>query len=104
MSPTGDVHRSGKPAYASECRQDAFEQFVSTHPGYENPLLDYFNAPADEYALVFTANASGALKLVGEPYPFHPAAGTCSPSTTTTRSTASASSPRRAAPTCATRP
>ncbi len=35
-------------------------------------VLDYFNAPADEYALVFTANASGALKLVGESYPFEP--------------------------------
>ena len=33
-------------------------------------VLNYFNAPADEYILVFTQNASGALKLVGESYPF----------------------------------
>jgi molybdenum cofactor sulfurtransferase len=33
-------------------------------------VLAYFNASPDEYALVFTANASGALKLVGESYPF----------------------------------
>ena len=33
--------------------------------------LDYFNA-GDEYALVFTQNASGALKLVGESFPFAP--------------------------------
>ena len=33
-------------------------------------VLDYFNAPADEYLCVFTANASAALRLVGEAYPF----------------------------------
>jgi molybdenum cofactor sulfurtransferase len=33
-------------------------------------VLEYFNAPADEYVVVFTQNASGALKLVGESYPF----------------------------------
>ena len=35
-------------------------------------ILDYFNASPEEYTLVFTANASGALKLVGESYPFTP--------------------------------
>jgi selenocysteine lyase/cysteine desulfurase len=38
-----------------------------------NYVLHYFNASADEYIAVFTANASGALKLVGEAYPFSPA-------------------------------
>jgi molybdenum cofactor sulfurtransferase len=33
-------------------------------------VLKYFNAPADDYILVFTQNASAALKLVGESYPF----------------------------------
>ncbi len=33
-------------------------------------VLDYFNASEDEYLAIFTANASGALKLVGESYPF----------------------------------
>jgi selenocysteine lyase/cysteine desulfurase len=33
-------------------------------------VLRFFNAPPDEYALVFTANASHALKLIGEAYPF----------------------------------
>ena len=33
-------------------------------------VLEFFNAPADEYAAVFTSNASAALKLVGESYPF----------------------------------
>jgi molybdenum cofactor sulfurtransferase len=32
--------------------------------------LAFFNASPDEYAVVFTANASQALKLVGESYPF----------------------------------
>ena len=30
----------------------------------------FFNASADEYEVVFTLNASGALKLVGESFPF----------------------------------
>jgi selenocysteine lyase/cysteine desulfurase len=38
-------------------------------------VLDYFNASPDEYVVIFTQNASGALKLVGESYPF--AAGGC---------------------------
>jgi molybdenum cofactor sulfurtransferase len=33
-------------------------------------VLDFFRASPDEYEVVFTANASGALKLVGESYPF----------------------------------
>jgi len=35
-------------------------------------VLAYFNAAPEEYDLIFTANASGALKLVGESYPFGP--------------------------------
>ena len=33
-------------------------------------VLNYFNADPDEYEAIFTANASGALKHVGESYPF----------------------------------
>ena len=33
-------------------------------------VLEYFNASPEEYVLIFTANASQALKLVGESYPF----------------------------------
>ncbi|MCD6356914.1 MAG: aminotransferase class V-fold PLP-dependent enzyme [Anaerolineaceae bacterium] len=33
-------------------------------------VLKYFNAPPDEYVCVFTQNASGALKIIGESYPF----------------------------------
>ena len=35
-------------------------------------VLDFFRADPQEYAVVFTANASHALKLVGESYPFGP--------------------------------
>lgn len=35
-------------------------------------VLAYFNAAPDEYTVIFTNNASGALKLVGESYPFQP--------------------------------
>lgn len=34
-------------------------------------VLRFFNA-SDEYSVVFTPNATGALKLVGESYPFEP--------------------------------
>jgi molybdenum cofactor sulfurtransferase len=34
-------------------------------------VLDYFNASPDEYVAIFTPNATGALRLVGEAYPFH---------------------------------
>jgi selenocysteine lyase/cysteine desulfurase len=33
-------------------------------------VLRYFNARADEYAVIFTPNATGACRLVGEAYPF----------------------------------
>jgi molybdenum cofactor sulfurtransferase len=33
-------------------------------------VLKFFNADPDEYLAIFSANASGALKLVGESYPF----------------------------------
>ena len=35
-------------------------------------VLAHFNAPPHEYAAVFTANATGACRLVGEAYPFSP--------------------------------
>ena len=45
---------------------------ASTHLVEEarDAVLAFFNADKDEYDVVFTANASGALKLVGESYPF----------------------------------
>src|ERR1700733_10943677 len=33
-------------------------------------VLRYFNAARDEYAVIFTPNATGACRLVGEAYPF----------------------------------
>lgn len=33
-------------------------------------VLDFFNADPDEFVVIFTANATQALKLVGESYPF----------------------------------
>jgi selenocysteine lyase/cysteine desulfurase len=35
-------------------------------------ILSFFRASPEEYEVVFTANASHALKLVGESYPFEP--------------------------------
>jgi selenocysteine lyase/cysteine desulfurase len=33
-------------------------------------VLDFFNASPEEYLVIFTSNTTGALKLVGESYPF----------------------------------
>jgi len=38
-------------------------------------VLDWFNASPDEYVAIFTANATGALKHVGESYPFSQGVG-----------------------------
>lgn len=35
-------------------------------------VLKYFNASPDEYVVIFTPNSTGALKLIGESYPFAP--------------------------------
>ena len=35
-------------------------------------ILAHFNAPPEEYAVIFTPNATGACRLVGEGYPFGP--------------------------------
>jgi selenocysteine lyase/cysteine desulfurase len=35
-------------------------------------VLAHFNAPPGEYAVIFTGNATGACRLVGEAYPFGP--------------------------------
>lgn len=38
-------------------------------------ILDFLSASPDEYIVIFTANATAALKLVGESYPFGPNRG-----------------------------
>ncbi|RJP48244.1 MAG: aminotransferase class V-fold PLP-dependent enzyme [Anaerolineaceae bacterium] len=38
--------------------------------GTREYILKFFNADPDEYLAIFTSNASAALKLVGESYPF----------------------------------
>jgi selenocysteine lyase/cysteine desulfurase len=40
--------------------------------GCRRRILQFFNGSEDEYAVIFTANASQGLKLVGESYPFEP--------------------------------
>ena len=45
---------------------------AATHlvEGTREYILKFFSADPDEYLAIFTPNASGALKLVGESYPF----------------------------------
>jgi selenocysteine lyase/cysteine desulfurase len=81
-----DYTGSGLYAESQLRRQEAFlEHHVLGNPHSENPtsmeatrivedarrdVLDFFGADPREYVVVFAANASAALKLVGESYPF----------------------------------
>lgn len=81
-----DYTGSGLYAESQLRRQEAFlEHHVLGNPHSENPtsmeatrivegarrdILDFFGADPKEYVVVFAANASAALKLVGESFPF----------------------------------
>jgi len=56
----------GNPHSASPCSTATTALVEDTR----RAILEYFNAPRDEYTAVFTPNATGALKLAGEAYPF----------------------------------
>ena len=59
-------HVFGNP-HSSNPTSHAATQLVEHTREY---VLKFFNADPDEYLAIFTSNASGALKLVGESYPF----------------------------------
>ena len=61
----------GNPHSASPCSIATTELVENTR----RAVLEYFNARPAEYTAVFTANATAALKLAGEAYPFSPAGG-----------------------------
>src|SRR6266540_2508561 len=56
----------GNPHSSNPTSQEA-TQLVEHAREY---ILKFFHADPDEYLAIFTSNASGALKLVGESYPF----------------------------------
>ncbi len=59
-------HVFGNPHSTNPTSQASTSLIESTRQA----ILRFFNASADEYVVIFTSNASGALKLVGEAYPF----------------------------------
>ena len=59
-------HVFGNP-HSSNPTSQAATQLVEHAREY---VLKFFNADPNEYLAIFTQNASGALKLVGESYPF----------------------------------
>ena len=61
-------HVFGNPHSANPTSLDA-TRFVERA---REQVLRFFRADATEYDVIFTQNASGALKLVGESYPFGP--------------------------------
>jgi molybdenum cofactor sulfurtransferase len=58
----GNPHSHNPTSQAMTCLVDQARAYV----------LEFFNAPPGEYVAIFTPNASGALKLLGEAYPFGP--------------------------------
>ncbi len=58
----GNPHSANAPSSAATTRVEATRREV----------LEWFGASPDLYTAIFTANASAALKLVGEAYPFSP--------------------------------
>ncbi len=61
-------HVYGNPHSSNPTSQAATRLIESTR----DTVLKFFNADPAEYVVIFTQNASGALKLVGESYPFEP--------------------------------
>ena len=61
-------HVFGNPHSSNPTSQAATRLIESTRA----TILQFFNADPAEYIVIFTQNASGALKLVGESYPFEP--------------------------------
>jgi molybdenum cofactor sulfurtransferase len=58
----GNPHSANSPSSAATAQVERVRQEV----------MEWFGAPAGEFTVVFTANATAALKLVGEAYPFSP--------------------------------
>ena len=58
----------GNPHSSNPTSQAATRLIESTRQA----ILQFFNADPAEYTVIFSLNASGALKLVGESYPFGP--------------------------------
>jgi selenocysteine lyase/cysteine desulfurase len=56
----GNPHSQNSTSERSSCQIDETRR----------SLLNFFNA-GDDYFIIFTPNASGALKIIGECYPFH---------------------------------
>src|SRR5450759_1274291 len=61
-------HVYGNPHSSNPTSQAATRLIESTR----DTILEFFNADPAEYVVIFTQNASGALKPVGESYPFEP--------------------------------
>lgn len=61
-------HIFGNP-HSTNPTSQAMTRLVESARAY---VLEFFNAAPEEYVCIFTQNASGALKLVGESYPFAP--------------------------------
>jgi molybdenum cofactor sulfurtransferase len=56
----GNPHSSNPTALAATHLVESAREYI----------LKFFNADPDDYLAIFTSNASGALKLIGESYPF----------------------------------
>ena len=62
----GDVF--GNPHSQNQASKAISERIEATRA----QVLEFFHAAPEEYQVIFTPNATGALRLVGESYPFGP--------------------------------
>ena len=62
----GDVF--GNPHSQNQASKAMSERIEATRA----QVLEFFHAAPEEYQVIFTPNATGALRLVGESYPFGP--------------------------------
>ena len=76
----GNTHLDS-PACVESCSSQLFDKLPTDTPcrstlseshikAARTAVLNFFDAPLDDYVCVFTSNATGALKIVGESYPF----------------------------------
>ena len=68
-SPAADSFLMSRGLTRPSCRSMLSESHIKAA---RTAVLDFFDASPDDYVCVFTSNATGALKIVGESYPFSP--------------------------------
>ena len=70
--PGSRCWRRGDPQQEDAPRTTARDETTVDQGRGAARILEFFRASPEEYEVIFTPNATGALRLVGESYPFGP--------------------------------